>query len=75
MLPRIDRLGALLVIAGTAALLLLPFVVFKSNRIVPGDPRGLMQVLPVWGALACQATLLAAAAVALGISDARVRLG
>ncbi|MGH8267023.1 MAG: ABC transporter permease [Steroidobacteraceae bacterium] len=74
MLPRIDRLGALLVIAGTAALLLLPFVVFKSNRIVPGDPRGLMQVLPVWGALACQATLLAAAAVALGISDARVRL-
>ncbi|HVH83291.1 MAG TPA: hypothetical protein VM713_03140, partial [Steroidobacteraceae bacterium] len=49
-LVRIDRLGAVLVAAGAAALLCLPFVLFKSNRIVPGDPRSLMQVLPIWGA-------------------------
>ena len=32
--------------AGAAALLCLPFVLFKANRILPGDPRGLLQVLP-----------------------------
>jgi osmoprotectant transport system permease protein len=71
---KLDRLGALLTAAGALALLTLPFVVFKANRIVPGDPRTLMQVLPAWAALGCYAVLLAVAAVALGVDDARVRL-
>ena len=71
---RIDRLGLLLTAAGAAALIWLPFVVFKSNRIVPGEPRALHEVLPFWGALGFQAVLLADAAVALGVADARRRL-
>jgi osmoprotectant transport system permease protein len=71
---RLDRLGALLTAAGALALLGLPFVVFKANRIVPGDPRTLLQVLPAWAALGCYAVLLAVAAIALGVGDARVRL-
>ncbi len=71
---RIDPLGALLTAAGAAALLFLPFVVFKANRILPGDPRELAQVLPAGGAYACEAALLLAALAALAVSDARVRL-
>jgi osmoprotectant transport system permease protein len=71
---RLDRLGALLTAAGALALLTLPFVVFKANRIVPGDPRTLVQVLPAWAAFGCYALLLAVAAIALAVGDARVRL-
>ena len=71
---RVDRLGLLLTVAGAAALIGLPFVVFKSNRIVPGEPRGLNEVLPFWAAIGLQAVLLGDAAVALGVADARRRL-
>ncbi|HET7756017.1 MAG TPA: ABC transporter permease [Steroidobacteraceae bacterium] len=71
---RLDPLGALLVAAGAAAVVFLPFVLFKANRIVPGEPRALAQVLPAWGALAYQAALAAAAIVALLVADARTRL-
>ena len=71
---RIDRLGALLSAAGAAALLWLPFVVVKANRIVPGEPRALFEVLPGAAALGCAAALLLAAVVAVGVPSARVRL-
>ena len=71
---RLDRLGLLLTVAGAAALIGLPFVVFKSNRIVPGEPRALHEVLPFWAAIGLQAVLLGDAAVALGVADARRRL-
>jgi osmoprotectant transport system permease protein len=73
-LHRIDPLGALVAAMGAAALLFLPFVVFKANRIMPGDARALQQVLPIWAALACHASLILVAVIALGIADARVRL-
>jgi osmoprotectant transport system permease protein len=73
-LRRLDRLGALLTLAGAAGLFLLPFVTFKLNRILPGDPRGLAQVLPLWAALGCQATLAVVAAVALLARNAPLRL-
>lgn len=71
---RLDPLGVVLVAAGAAALLFMPFVVFKSNRIVPGDPRSLAQVLPAWGAFGCAALLAMSALVALWVADARVRM-
>ncbi len=71
---RIDRLGALLAAVGLAALLSLPFVIFKANRIVPGDPWSMPAAVPQWLALACQAVLLATALLALTVSNARVRL-
>jgi osmoprotectant transport system permease protein len=74
-LPHVDRLGALLTLAGAAGLLLLPFVAFKANRILPGDPRGLAEVLPTWATLGCWATLAAVAASALLAVNAILRLG
>jgi osmoprotectant transport system permease protein len=70
----IDRLGALLSLVGVAALVFLPFVVFKANRIVPGDARSLLQILPQWAVLTFYAVLVLVAATALGVVSARVRL-
>ncbi|HEX5461992.1 MAG TPA: ABC transporter permease [Steroidobacteraceae bacterium] len=70
----VDRLGALLTLVGAAGLLLLPFVAFKANRILPGDPRGLAEVLPTWAALGCWAALAAVAGVALFAVNAPLRL-
>lgn len=73
-LTGVNRLGALLVLLGAAGLVLLPFVIFKANRILPGDPRGLAQVLPAWAALGCEAVLAAVAAAALLARNAPLRL-
>ncbi len=43
---RLDPLGVLLTAAGAAALAFLPFVLFKANRILPGDPRGCCRPCP-----------------------------
>jgi osmoprotectant transport system permease protein len=64
----------LLAAAGAAALVFLPFVLLKANRIVPGEPRSLFAVLPAWQALGCGAVLLLAAVVAIGVANPRVRL-
>jgi osmoprotectant transport system permease protein len=76
-LPRphvIDRLGVLLSLAGAAALVFLPFVVLKANRIMPGDVRSVSEVLPLWATLSFGVILILVAATAIGIADARVRL-
>jgi len=70
----IDRLGALLCVVGLAALVFLPFVVFKANRIVPGDARPLLQILPLWMVLGCYAILALVAVTALSVASARLRL-
>jgi osmoprotectant transport system permease protein len=70
----LDPLGLLLAVAGTLALTLLPFILFKANRIVPGDPRGLFQVLPVWAALGCEVLLAGCALVAVCVAYAPWRL-
>src|ERR1700719_274597 len=70
----IDRLGVLLTAVGVAALVFLPFVVFKANRILPGDARSLFAILPLWAALAFHAVLVLAAVTALRVVRPRVRL-
>jgi osmoprotectant transport system permease protein len=72
--PRIDHLGAVLVLLGAAAVLLLPFVVFKMNRILPGEARSLADALPLFAVVTLDIILAAAAATALFVTDARVRL-
>ena len=72
--PRLDRLGTLLVAGGLAALLCLPFVLVKSNRIVPGDPRAMLQAVPLWMAAGCQVVLLVTAVLAVCVGNARLRL-
>jgi osmoprotectant transport system permease protein len=71
---RIDRLGALLVVIGALAVALLPPLVFKTNRIMPGEPRQLFELLPAWGSATLAIALLCAALAALLVRDARVRL-
>jgi len=71
---KIDRLGALLAVAGIAAITLLPFVIFKVNRIVPGNPHGIMDVLPAPTALPSIAILVFAAVTALRSGNAYYRL-
>jgi osmoprotectant transport system permease protein len=73
-MPTIDPLGALLTVIGAAALAFLPFVVWKANRILPGDARSLFEVLPAWGAFAFYGVLGLVAVAALCIADARARL-
>ena len=70
----IDRLGVLLTAVGVAALVFLPFVVFKANRILPGEARSLFGILPTAAALAFYAVLVLVAATALGVANARARL-
>lgn len=60
-----DPLGAVLVAAGVAACAFLPFIVFKSNRILPGEPRALAGVLPHGQMLGLAASLGLAGLVAL----------
>jgi osmoprotectant transport system permease protein len=72
---RIDPLGALVSAVGAAAVLWLPFVVFKPNRILPGDPHALAQVLPPTAAVGCLLALALVALAALGVANAWLRLG
>jgi osmoprotectant transport system permease protein len=71
---RIDPLGTLVTAVGAAALLWLPFVVLKPNRILPGDAHSLIGVLPASAALACLASLMLVALAAIAPSNARLRL-
>ena len=71
---RIDPLGALVTAVGAAALLWLPFVVLKPNRILPGDARSLIAVLPPSAAIACLTCLTLVALAALAMSKPQVRL-
>jgi osmoprotectant transport system permease protein len=71
--PRVDRLGTMLCAIMVAGLLL-PFVVFKSNRIVPGDPHGLAAGWSPAAALVCYAIWLLVGTTAICISNTRVRL-
>jgi osmoprotectant transport system permease protein len=70
----IDPLGALLSLVGCAALVLLPFVVFKMNRVVPGTARPLLQILAPSVVFGFYATVLLVAVIALIVESARLRL-
>jgi osmoprotectant transport system permease protein len=69
-----DSLGSLLTVLGAAALLLLPFVVFKANRILPGEARSLSEVLSGAGAAGFYAGLALVAVLALFTRDTKLRL-
>ncbi len=71
---RPDRLGLALTASALVALLGLPFVVLKINRILPGTPHSLYDVLTTPAALACLAAWILVAAVALWNKSAIFRL-
>ena len=74
-LPRrnIDRLGV--VICVIAALgLFLPFILFRANRIVPGQARSILESFPGWSGYGIAALLAAAAASTLWRTQGGIRL-
>jgi osmoprotectant transport system permease protein len=71
---RFDPLGVLLTALSAIALLTLPFVVFKANRIVPGEPRALLEVLGAPLTPVLHALLAATAIVAMRGRNPRWRL-
>ena len=71
---RLDRLGLLLGTVVLVALVLMPFIVFKSSRIASGDVRSLFQALPGAGGELTAGLALIAVVIAVWAADARVRL-
>jgi osmoprotectant transport system permease protein len=71
---RTDRLGVLLTLIGGIAVLFQSFVLFKANRIVPGESRALLDVLPPWAAVGCYVVLAVAAVTAIFVTNPRARL-
>lgn len=70
----VDRLG-IVIFAFAAAGLFSPFVLFRANRIVPGDALYLLDALPGWPGYLLLAVLAGGAILALLRLDARTRLG
>lgn len=70
----LDPLGLVLCAIGGLALATLPFVLFKANRILPGEPHGVLDVLPAGTALGFYAMTGLAAFVALRVRHPYVRL-
>jgi osmoprotectant transport system permease protein len=71
---RVDPLGLLLTALGVIATLTLPFVLYKPNRIVPGEASSLIDAAGPTFALAAYGALACAAVVALWLREPRVRL-
>jgi osmoprotectant transport system permease protein len=71
---RIDRLGVLLCAIGGAGMALMPFLVFKANRIASGAPKGVWEALPPAGAAAFWAAVGGVAAVAVLAASPKARL-
>lgn len=70
----IDRLGVV-IFALAAAGVFCPFVLFRANRIVAGEPQYLLDALPGWPGYLLLVALIGGAILALLRLDARIRLG
>jgi osmoprotectant transport system permease protein len=70
----VDPLGLVLCVVAGLALALLPLVLFKANRILPGEPRAIADVLPAGMTYAFYAMVALAGFVALRASHPLVRL-
>src|SRR5687768_6649108 len=71
---RFNRLGALVAGIIAAALLASPFVTFRANRIVAGEPRPLLDALPLSVAVAILIALTAVGVVAVLVRRPSARL-
>jgi osmoprotectant transport system permease protein len=75
MIIRADKLGvviAALLAYGAAAA---PFAVFRANRIVAGEGRGILEALPPWAGLLLLSAIAITAVIALLRTPAWLRLG
>jgi osmoprotectant transport system permease protein len=70
--PTADRLGLALTLLGGVALAALPFVEYRANRIVAGEPRTLFAALPA--SVAAALIAIVATALLLSIFSGRATL-
>jgi len=70
----LDRLGGMIAVLIGAAVIASPFVTFRANRIVAGEPRMLLDALPSWPALGVAAAALAVAVAAAFVRGPWIRL-
>nr|WP_194164688.1 ABC transporter permease [Microvirga thermotolerans] len=69
-----DRLGTVVAVLAAAALFALPFVTYRANRIVSGEPRLLLHALPLAAAWLVAGLVAAAASVAVLVRRPVLRL-
>lgn len=62
---RFDKLGVVIAVLAAYGAFLAPFTNFRANRIVPGEPRAILDALPGMAGPALLAVIVAAALVAL----------
>lgn len=62
---RLDKLGVVIAILAAYGAFLAPFANFRANRIVPGEPRAILDALPGVAGSVLLAIVVAAALVAL----------
>jgi osmoprotectant transport system permease protein len=74
MAVRFDKLGVVIAVLAGYGALLAPFATFRANRIVPGEPRAILEALPGVAGLALLVVTLAAALVALFRTPVSLRL-
>jgi len=72
---RVDKLGVAIAAIAVAGALYAPFAVFRANRIVPGEPRSILEALPLTWGWSLSAVVLAAALIAVLRTPVRLRLG
>jgi osmoprotectant transport system permease protein len=60
----LDKLGVLIALIAAAGAAM-PFMLFRANRIVPGEPRSLLEALPILPSAALIAVLLIGALIGL----------
>lgn len=70
----IDKLGTIIGLLVVYGLLLAPLANFRANRIVAGQAASVFSALPTWAAATLAAILIAAGAIALVSTNARLRL-
>jgi len=70
----LDKLGVLLAALVAGGALALPFATFRANRIVLGEPRGILEALPAAQAWTLLALIAAVGLVALVRTPIRLRL-
>lgn len=72
---RIDKLGVIIAALIAWGVMVSPFATFKANRIIQGEPRGLLDALPTMPGFGLLALLVAVAVIALVRTPTLLRLG
>lgn len=75
MTKRVDKLGVAIAAIAAAGAFYAPLAVFRANRIVAGEPRSILEALPVAWAWLLLAVVVGAALMAVLRTPVRLRLG